>query len=227
MGGVTINAESELTNSREKDNSLSENGTDNENLKKRNLGLTQKGRDKRNKKTFDCMQQSFKDNRDLFLKINEKVVNNYKVTLRLYIISFAFGLGLLTVTFILTFLGTIPTLNSLIGGAAGLIELYLVMVFKPIEKIHEIISDYAQISIITSSYQEQVGLRLVQMSVKDRDSLGVAANEINLAAKNASDMIQTYCEVKADSGQSKMLKEVMQKIQDFFKKKDKDAADKK
>ena len=116
-------------------------------------------------------------------------------------------------------------MSSIVGGAAGLIELWLVLVFKPIDKIHEIISDYAQISIITSSYQEQVGLRLVQMSVKDSESLSMAANEINLAAKNASEMIQNYCEVKAAPGQGNMLEELMNKIQEFFKKKEKETPD--
>ena len=215
--------ESELTNS--KVNKKSNLSPDGDKEKKDRSVVDQEELDRRNISTFDFMEKSLVENRNLFLEIKDKVVHNYNITLNLYIVSFIFGLGLLFFTFLLTFSGTITTVSSIVGGAAGLIELWLVLVFKPIDKIHEIISDYAQISIITSSYQEQVGLRLVQMSVKDSESLSMAANEINLAAKNASEMIQNYCEVKAAPGQGNMLEELMNKIQEFFKKKEKETPD--
>lgn len=215
--------ESELTNS--KVNKKSNLSPDGDKEKKDRSVVDQEELDRRNISTFDFMEKSLVENRNLFFEIKDKVVHNYKITLNLYIVSFIFGLGLLFFTFLLTFSGTITTVSSIVGGAAGLIELWLVLVFKPIDKIHEIISDYAQISIITSSYQEQVGLRLVQMSVKDSESLSMAANEINLAAKNASEMIQNYCEVKAAPGQGNMLEELMNKIQEFFKKKEKETPD--
>lgn len=215
--------ESELTNS--KVNKKSNLSPDGDKEKKDRSVVDQEELDRRNISTFDFMEKSLVENRNLFFEIKDKVVHNYNITLNLYIVSFIFGLGLLFFTFLLTFSGTITTVSSIVGGAAGLIELWLVLVFKPIDKIHEIISDYAQISIITSSYQEQVGLRLVQMSVKDSESLSMAANEINLAAKNASEMIQNYCEVKAAPGQGNMLEELMNKIQEFFKKKEKETPD--
>ena len=64
----------------------------------------------------------------------------------------------------------------MIGAFAGIADIAVVLLSHPIERIHEIIADNSQITIITSSYQEQVGLRLLESDINDRNSMGMAAD---------------------------------------------------
>lgn len=232
MGGVSINAETGLNSSevKEKDSLSKTSDIREKKIRKKKL---EDYRNKQNEEAIKNIQDSYKLNKKLFSDIKKKVLNNYNVTVKLYVISFIFGLLLLGGTFLAAFMGVISFQDSIIGGSAALLEMALVLVFKPIEKIHELISDYAQMNIITSSYQEQVGLRLVQMNVQENETIGTAAFEINLAAANAIDLIQKYCEAKEpakkQANQSEdiqeKLNEVMEKLKEFFKKKDKDAGE--
>jgi hypothetical protein len=227
LGGVSINADNKLTSSEVNEKDNPSKTLDNTDKKIRDYKLDQ------NKKAIKNIQEYYELNKVLFDEIKKKVLNNYDVTVNLYKISFAFGLLLLGGTFLAAFIGVISFQETIIGGSAALLEMALVLVFKPIEKIHELISDYAQMNIITSSYQEQVGLRLVQLEVEQKETVGTAAFEINLAAANAIDLIQKYCEAKEpakkQANQSEdmqeKLKEVMEKLKEFFKKKDKDAGE--
>ncbi len=72
------------------------------------------------------------------------------------------------------------------GGLAGIVDLVVVLLFRPVERIHELMADFSQITIITAAYQEQVGLKLLELDVRERNTLNKAAVEINTAATKYS-----------------------------------------
>lgn len=168
------------------------------------------------------MQKTFKYNLKLFKGLTKKINSNYYITVILYIFSFAFGLALLSIPIAAAYMGGISTLNAAIGGLAGIADIVVVLLFKPVERIHELMADFSQITIITSSYQEQVGLRLLELDKNKRDTLGTAADKINEATKDAVKQIQDYCEAKAAPQQKNAIEELIAKIQEYFKKKEAD-----
>lgn len=167
------------------------------------------------------MQKTFDHNLTLFKGLTKKISSNYNITVILYFVSFVFGLALLSIPLAAAYLGGISTLNAAIGGLAGIADIVVVLLFKPVERIHELMADYTQITVITSSYQEQVGLRLLELDLNHRESLGVAAVEINKITKDAVNQIQDYCEAKAAPEKNNAIQEFIEKIQEFFKKKEK------
>lgn len=168
------------------------------------------------------MQETFEHNLILFKGLTRKINNNYYITVTLYILTFIFGLALLSIPIAAAYLGGISTMNAAIGALAGIVDIAVVLLFKPVERIHELMADFSQITVITSSYQEQVGLRLLELDVKNRSSLGVAADQINQATKDAVSLIQDYCEAKAAPQEKNPIEEIIAKIQEYFKKKEPD-----
>ncbi|MDD1775456.1 MAG: hypothetical protein LUQ24_07990 [Methanobacterium sp.] len=168
------------------------------------------------------MQDTFDHNLILFKGLTRKINSNYYITVTLYIVSFIFGLALLSIPIAAAYLGGISTMNAAIGALAGIVDIAVVLLFKPVERIHELMADFSQITVITSSYQEQVGLRLLELDVNNRDSMGVTADKINQTTKDAVSLIQDYCEAKAAPEKKNAIEELITKIQEYFKKKEAD-----
>lgn len=81
------------------------------------------------------------------------------------------------------FNGNISIYNSLIGGTLGITDIAIVLAFKPVERIHDLMGDMNQISMAINSYQQQVALRIIQFDSKDPTSIDHAAEEINIYYK--------------------------------------------
>ena len=57
-------------------------------------------------------------------------------------------------------------------------------------------SEMGQLTIITSSYQEQGALRLLQLDANEKETVGQAADNIYIAAEKSVKLLEDYCEIK-------------------------------
>ena len=78
----------------------------------------------------------------------------------------------------------------------GITDLVVLFLFKPVERIHNLMGDMSQITIINTSFQEQVALRLIEMDVNEKKSVGESADHINDVTKSSMDLIEIYIESK-------------------------------
>ena len=163
------------------------------------MGLPKDVTEKENKKLLTNIQQAVIDNKKLFQNLRKKVATTYWITIILYIFLFITGIVLLSVPVAAAYRGDITSLNSLIGGGFGIADLAVLFLFKPVERIHNLMGDLSQLTIITNSYQQQVGLRLLEFDSENRNTLDKAAKEINNAATNTLKLIEDFCETKEKS----------------------------
>ena len=87
-------------------------------------------------------------------------------------------------------------MESLIAAGFGIADLVTLFLFKPLFRIHNIMGDMSQITLALNSYQIQVGLRLMEMKINVRETLGKAAQDIDSAAVNSIRLVQRYFEQK-------------------------------
>ncbi|OGU63233.1 MAG: hypothetical protein A2W30_00485 [Ignavibacteria bacterium RBG_16_36_9] len=127
-------------------------------------------------------------------KLRRKLSVTYWVIILLSIIMFALGIMLLSVPAIAAFYGQIDKMQSLITAGFGLADLAALFLFRPLERIHTIMGDMSQIILALNSYQTQVGLRLMELDVTNRPSMGQTAINVSEAAKESIKLVQDYFE---------------------------------
>jgi hypothetical protein len=88
--------------------------------------------------------------------------------------------------------------ESLVAPGFGIADLATLFLFNPVKRIHNLMGDMSQIILAINSFQIQRDLRLVEMDVRKRESVGKAAEYIGGAAENTLKMIQQYFEEKEE-----------------------------
>ena len=141
--------------------------------------------------------------------LRHKVTCIFWATLLLYTVLFVVGIALLSIPIVAAFRGDISLYTSIIGGTLGIIEVVSVLCLRPVERIHDLMGDMSQISMIINSYQQQVGLRALEFDYHDKPSIGLAAEKINTATEESLRMIQKYVESgsKSKKGMQKVCNE--------------------
>jgi len=129
-------------------------------------------------------------------RLRRKLSVTYWVIILLSIIMFALGIMLLSIPAIAAFYGQIDKVQSLITAGFGLADLAALFLFRPIERIHKIMGDMSQIILALNSYQTQVGLRLMELDVTNRPSMGITAINVSEAAKESIKLVQDYFEAR-------------------------------
>lgn len=140
------------------------------------------------------LQGSMSDGKADLKNLRRKLAVTYWVIVILSVVMFLLGVVLLSVPVFAAFDGRIKDLQSLIAAGFGIADLAALFLFRPIERIHKIMGDMSQIVIALNSFQTQIGLRLMQMDATDRQSMGLAAEFINAAAKDSIVLVQQYFE---------------------------------
>ena len=128
--------------------------------------------------------------------LRRKLSSTYWIIIILSIVMFGLGLVLLSIPIVAAFSDKIDLLESLISAGFGIADLAALFLYGPVEKIHNIMGDMSQIILALNSYRCQVGLRLMQMDVQNRVSIGEAADKINTAAENSIKLVQDYFEAR-------------------------------
>jgi len=150
--------------------------------------------DKNNKDLADQLQSALVDNEKDIKKLRRKLSITFRVIISLSIIMFALGMLLLTVPVIAALGGQIDKLKSLIAAGFGIADLAGLFLFGPLEKIQKLMGDMSQLISILNSNQTQVSLRLMEMNIDDRPSIGISADKIGLASESNIKLIQEYFE---------------------------------
>lgn len=132
-------------------------------------------------------------------EMRQKLSYTYWIMIAMCITMFLFGFAFLS----LPLWRQQPIDQSLVNlflpvglGIANLLALYL---YKPLERIQKLMADMGQITITFNSFQTQVALRLIGTNIHQRDTMGVAAKEVDHTAEIVLKQIRDYFEELAAS----------------------------
>jgi hypothetical protein len=148
-------------------------------------------------RALDMAQTSRKDLRKLRRKLSE----TYWIVIVLSVIMFLIGIALLSAPIFAAFGSNLDKIKALAAGGFGVADLAGVFLLRPIERIHDLMGDMSQITMVLQSFQFQVDLRLLEMDVNDPNSVGKTAQDIGTAAKESIELVQNYFESKQDPKQ--------------------------
>jgi hypothetical protein len=111
------------------------------------------------------------------------------------IVTFLTGILLLCTPIIVTWrTGQDLNLAHLSAPGFGVLDLLVLVLFKPIERMQTLMGNMGQIKLVINSFQDQVALRLLETNLADRATLGKAAEHIGRAAAEGVVKIQDYFE---------------------------------
>jgi hypothetical protein len=134
------------------------------------------------------------DGKKELLDLRRKLSITYWVILCLSTVMFGLGVTLLSVPLMAAWSGDVDLLTSVIAAGFGITDLGVLYLFKPVERLHELMGDMSQITMVINSFQTQIGLRLQEMNVEDRSSIGRAARYVEDAAAESARLVQAYFE---------------------------------
>jgi hypothetical protein len=156
--------------------------------------MTEADRQHANKFILSFLQGTMNDGKDEILNLRMKLSITYWVIIGLSIAMFILGIALLSVPLMAAWRAEIDILRSLIAAGFGIADLTTLFLFRPVERIYQLMGDFSQMTLTLNSYQTQVALRLKEMNGNNRPSIGRAAEHIGAAAQNSSYLVQTYFE---------------------------------
>lgn len=139
------------------------------------------------------------ENKILFSDMRTKISNTFKITVGLYIALFILGFLLLSVPIWYAYTGQIAVYNSIITGTLGITNLVVLFLFKPVERIHDLMSDLSQITLLLNNYRQQEALILYQFNSQldsQKKSASETVQNIREAASNSVNLLEQYCEMK-------------------------------
>jgi len=160
--------------------------------------ITEEERKKANDFIVQFLQTMMVDGKKELGKLRQKLSFTYWVIINLSIIMFAVGIVLLSIPAIAAFQGNIEMLQSLLSAGFGVIDLAGLFLFRPMERIHKTMGDMSQIILALNSYQTQVGLRLMELDITNRPSMGQTAVKVGDAAKESIKLVQDYFEAREE-----------------------------
>ena len=156
--------------------------------------LTSADRREANKFITTFLQDTMNDGKKEFLGLRKKLSYTYWVVVWLSISMFILGVALLCVPLVAALKGNIDLLHSMVAAGFGITDLGILFLFRPLERIHELMGDMSQLTMVLNSFQRQVGLRLKEMNSENRKSIGRTAEKIAVVAHESAREIQEYFE---------------------------------
>jgi hypothetical protein len=144
---------------------------------------------------WSYVKGTMKESTEELKGLHVKLAITYWVIIGLSIVMFATGIALVSVPIIAAF-RDISALQSLGAAGFGIADLAGLFFFRPLERIHSLMGDMSQITLALNSFQSQVGLRLMEMNVTKRQTIGQAAKHIGEAAEGSIKLVQDYFEEK-------------------------------
>ena len=144
----------------------------------------------------DSLRRIVAENQAELSRLRDKLSYTYWIIIVLSVIMFLVGIALLSIPVFAVITDQIDKLESLIAAGFGIADLATLFLLKPLFRIHNIMGDMSQITMALNSYQIQVGLRLIEMEINDRETIGKAAEDIDSAAVSSIRLVQRYFEQK-------------------------------
>lgn len=161
--------------------------------------ISDEERDRANQRIVKYLHNILDDGRKEITALRRKLAVTYWVIIALSVVMFFVGIALLSVPAIAGLQRRITELPSIIAGGFGIADLAALFLFRPVERIHGLMGDMGQITLALNSFQNQVGLRLLEIDKDKRDTIGRAAEHIKEAAKSSINVIQIYFEAKRET----------------------------
>lgn len=150
--------------------------------------------DKANRDTIEQVKQTTHDCAEQVKKLRSKLSYTYWLIVILSIVLFVIGVVLILTPLVRTSTGNGIDWESFLPAGIGIADLVGLFLFNPIKRIHTLMGDMSQVILVINSFQIHRDLRLVEMDVNDRKSVGEAADHVSKAAKESIELIQKYFE---------------------------------
>ncbi len=147
-----------------------------------------------NDKGLENLHAVMREGRRELTVLRVRLALTYWLVIILSVIMFVMGIILLSVPALLIVQGRTAELQAFVAAGFGLADLTALFLFKPLERIHRLMGDMSQITLALTSFQTQVELRLIQMDVSNRSSIGQTADAIAAVAPAIVKLIQDYFE---------------------------------
>lgn len=165
-------------------------------------GLAMMTEEERNKINNDLLRKSLNTvdaSRESLRHLRGRLALTYWIIIGLSVITFVMGIVLLSVPVAAAFGSNIDKFQYLTAAGLGIADLAAIFLFRPIERIHGLMGDMSQILLVLHSFQIQANLRLLEMDITARQSIGQTAEHINEAARDSCTLVQNYFEAKGQA----------------------------
>lgn len=164
--------------------------------------IEQKERDKSNAWLLKYISEILNRGTKEVESLRAKLRATYWIIVVLSIIMFAVGIllicipGIAALRMVLssTKMDTPESIQSLITALVGLGDLVVLFLAKPVRHVHNLMGDMTQLTMAINNFRYQVGLRLLEMDSNNPQSIGIAAEKINEAAKTSIGLVEEYFE---------------------------------
>jgi hypothetical protein len=156
--------------------------------------MSEEEANKANRNAIKLVQETTLDCAKQVRKLRSKLAYTYWLIVALSIVLFIVGIVLILTPLARTTQGNGINWEAFIPAGIGIADLVGLFLYNPIKRIHTLMGDMSQVILIINSFQIQRDLRLVEMDVNDRKSVGEAAAHISKAAKESIRLIQKYFE---------------------------------
>ena len=156
--------------------------------------------DKANQWLLEFLQRILTAGKTEVARVRRKLCITYWVLIVLSVIMFFIGMGLISIPALAAWRGDIAVVEALIPAGLGIADVTALYFFQPIERVHRLMGDIGQITLIINSYQTQVGLRLLETKLADRATMGAAADHVQKAVVHSVELIQRYFENPSPEG---------------------------
>ena len=164
--------------------------------------VAQKIRDEGNRALIEFIHSLMREGTTEVASLRLKLRVTYWLVVILTVIMFCVGIALLAIPAIGALkvalsseaMNSAASVQQLIAAITGLADLSVLFLAKPIRQIHNLMGDISQLTMIINSFRYQVGLRLLEMNSNEPDTIGLAADKINEAAQNGTELVESYFE---------------------------------
>lgn len=132
----------------------------------------------RNEDLANQLHISLSENKKGIMKLRAKLSVTFWTIIILSLVTFATGIVLLSVPVISALGGKIDQFTAITAGGFGIANLVGLVLYGPIDKIHNLMGDMSQLILELNSNQVQISLRLMEMDKEKRETIGFAAEKI-------------------------------------------------
>jgi len=129
-------------------------------------------------------------------RMQRHLENTFKAIAILSVIAFVLGVIMIVVPFLLFYVSPSHDPNLLWFSGIGFAETLAILIYKPMQRMQEAISDLIQAIIILNSWVTQVGLTLYGMDISQREEVANAAKMISDLTSKHIRWMQEYLEAK-------------------------------
>ncbi|MEZ4861713.1 MAG: hypothetical protein R3C14_10410 [Caldilineaceae bacterium] len=157
--------------------------------------------DAANQELMKYLQNILEDCQQDIGEMRAKLGYTYWIIIAMCISMFLFGFALLSIPLWRQQPLDQSLVNLLLPVGLGIANLLALYLYKPLERIQKLMADMGQITIAFNSFQTQVALRLIGTNLDQRETMGVAAKEVDHTAEIVLKQIRDYFEELASSKQ--------------------------